>query len=135
VRNEYTAREQPPAESIGDGSSALGPGQPLVINPSSLRLSGYRRPAETFLAFEVSNQGVVFPAAWDSSAIPVPAFDDHTHPDTWVFGWAHVLADIDPHRHGRSANYLFADGHVTAIPADVLRRRLEAGENFAAIPQ
>lgn len=135
VRNEYTARETPTAEDPNDGMSSLGPdGRPLVINPSSLRLAGYRRPSDTFLAFEVSNQGVVFPATAADLA-PVPAFDDHTHPDTWVFGWAHVLADIDPHRHGRSANYLFADGHVSPVAAAVLRQRLEAGENFAAIPE
>jgi prepilin-type processing-associated H-X9-DG protein len=46
-----------------------------------------------------------------------------------------VLADIDPYRHGKAANYLHADGHVAAIPAETLRRRLEAGENFAAIPE
>jgi len=131
VRNQYTARDPFSADS-----SALNPGdnQPLTMNPSTLRMASYRRPSETFLAFEGSNLGVAFPplpAGFD----PVPAFDDHTHPDTWIFGWAHVLADIDPERHGRSSNYLFADGHVAAIPAAMLRRRLESGENFAVIPE
>ncbi len=65
----------------------------------------------------------------------VPAFDDPTHPESWIFGWAHVLADMDPERHGRSSNDLFADGHVASIPAATLRRRLESGENFAVIPE
>jgi prepilin-type processing-associated H-X9-DG protein/prepilin-type N-terminal cleavage/methylation domain-containing protein len=133
VRNEYTAREHSAEDPLPP--TAVGPdGRSLIINPSSLRVANYRRPSETFLAFEVSNQGVLFPPV-DLNAIPVPAFDDHTHPDTWIFGWAHVLADIDPYRHGRSANYLFADGHVAAVPAVVLRERLERGENFAALPE
>ena len=135
VRNQYTAREINAVADEAQLPSGLGPdGRPLVINPSSLRLAQYRRPSDTFLAFEVSNSGVVFPPlAMDR--VPVPAFDDHTHPDTWIFGWAHVLADIDPERHGRMSNYLFADGHVAPIPATTLRRRLEAGDNFAVIPE
>ncbi|HRI12675.1 MAG TPA: DUF1559 domain-containing protein [Verrucomicrobiota bacterium] len=135
VRNQYTAREVTGLTSEDGTPAALGPdGQPLVINPSNLRLAAYRHPSETFLAFEGSNLGVVFPPLSDFNA-PVPAFDDHTHPDTWVFGWAHVLADIDPERHGRSSNYLFADGHVAPIPSATLRRRLESGDNFAKIPE
>ncbi|MBN8248070.1 MAG: DUF1559 domain-containing protein [Verrucomicrobia bacterium] len=135
VRNQYTAREPLAESSSGLTPGALGPdGQPLTLNPSTVRLASYRRPSETFLAFEGSNLGVVFPPGV-VDAVPVPAFDDHTHPDTWVFGWAHVLADIDPERHGRSSNYLFADGHVAAVPSAALRRRLESGENFAVIPE
>ncbi len=131
VRNEYTARD--PKEPV-DAASPPGPSVELTINRATLKLGSLPRPAETFLAFEGSNLGVLFPPAALNSQ-PVPAFDDHTHPDTWVFGWAHVLADIDPYRHGRAANYLHADGHVAAIAGDALRRRLEAGENFAAIPE
>lgn len=139
VRNQYTSRDLGvTADSTGltpGDVGTMGPdGQPLVLHPSSLRLASYRQPSETFLAFEGSNVGVLFPPALDDRA-PVPAFDDHTHPDTWIFGWAHVVADIDPERHGRSSNYLFADGHVAPIPSVVLRKRLEAGENFAVIPE
>jgi prepilin-type processing-associated H-X9-DG protein len=45
------------------------------------------------------------------------------------------VADIDPSRHGRGANYLFADGHVEMIPASVLRTRVENGENPAVPPR
>lgn len=135
VRNQYTAREIGILDAVDGTPGALGPdGHPLVINSSNLRPSSYRRPSDTFLTFEVSNLGVLFPPAIDER-VPVPAFDDHTHPDTWIFGWAHVLADMDPERHGRSSNYLFADGHVTAIPSALLRHRLEAGDNFAVIPE
>lgn len=135
VRNQYTAREASPTALDAAAPGALGPdGQPLVINPSSLRLASYRRPSETFLAFEVSNLGVLFPPAIEDRT-PVPAFDDHTHPDTWIFGWAHVLADIDPERHGRASNSLFADGHVAPVQSKALRQRLESGENFAVIPE
>lgn len=131
VRNEYTAREPKPSEDI---TATPGWRPELTINRATLRLAELSRPADTFLAFEGSNLGVLFPPV-GFDRLPVPAFDDHTHPDTWIFGWAHVLADIDPYRHGQHANYLHADGHVAAIPAEGLRRRLEAGENFAAIPE
>lgn len=135
VRNQFTAREPlaPESSEFNPGAPGVG-GQPLTLNPSTLKLSSYRRPSETFLAFEGSNLGVAFPPRATDS-MPVPAVDDHTHPDTWILGWAHVLADIDPERHGHSSNYLFADGHVAAIPSAVLRRRLESGENFAVIPE
>lgn len=134
VRNEFTARES--GETPDQETPALtGPdGRPLTLNRASQRLVSYRRPSDTILAFEGSNLGVVFPPLADFAS-PVPAFDDHTHPDTWILGWPHVLADIDPYRHGRGANYLFADFHVASIPAETLRRRIEAGDNFAAIPE
>ena len=58
--------------------------------------------------------------------------DERTHPDTWFMGWNHVVADIDPMRHGKSGNYLYADGHVETLPAVRLRERLESGDHFAA---
>lgn len=131
VRNEYTAREP---KALDDATGTPGFNPELTINRATLRLSDLRRPADTFLAFEGSNLGVLFPPL-AVDRVPVPAFDDHTHPDTWIFGWAHVLADIDPYRHGKNANYLFADGHVTAVAAETLRRRIEARDNFAAIPE
>lgn len=133
VRNEYTAREPKPSE---DETALTPPGfdRTLVINRATLRLGDLPRPSETFLTFEGANLGVVFPPL-TARPIPVPAFDDHTHPDTWIFGWPHVLADIDPYRHGKSANYLFADGHVAAVAAESLRRRIESGDNFAAIQE
>jgi prepilin-type N-terminal cleavage/methylation domain-containing protein/prepilin-type processing-associated H-X9-DG protein len=70
--------------------------------------------------------------------------NDHTHSRNWFKGWAAVLDDIQPDRHGTkknadqtagSANYLFADGHVTSIPAARLKRRIDNGENIARPPQ
>jgi prepilin-type N-terminal cleavage/methylation domain-containing protein/prepilin-type processing-associated H-X9-DG protein len=61
--------------------------------------------------------------------------EDHTHSSDWlVGGWSSVLADIQPNRHGAGANYLFADIHVEFIKADVLKKRIEAGDNFALPP-
>lgn len=101
-------------------------GEPTPTHRSSQKLDSYPRPSDTFLTFEVSN-------TLARQVGDVRFNDDHTHPSTWDFGWAHVLADIDPQRHGRSANYLFADGHVQSVPAETLRRRIDAGDNFSRI--
>ena len=58
--------------------------------------------------------------------------EDHTHSSGWlVGGWSSVLADIQPNRHGFGANYLFADMHVAFVKSDVLKKRIEGGDNFA----
>lgn len=72
-------------------------------------------------------------------------FYDHTHSRTWARGWNTVLADIQPDRHrvgaaqpdnsSGTANYLHADGHVEAIQASFLKKRIEAGDNFAKPPR
>ena len=120
VPNYYTSGGRP--------QSFSGPsGDPLYGLDPDRDIDTFARPADTFLLFEASNAGVI---PGDR-----PMFDDHTHPDTWLFGWGHVTADIDPHRHGKTANYLFADWHVASIGADKLRARIEAGDNFAMIPR
>ncbi len=122
VLNEYTAS--------GNGDSQpypiFGPnGEPIPAHEFSQRIDAYPRPSDTFLAFEVSNVGNAGPGAlWH---------DDHTHPVTWGFGWQHVLADIDPTRHGRSAHYMYADGHAAATVAIELQRRIDQGDNFSLI--
>ncbi len=71
-------------------------------------------------------------------------FQDHTHSRNWYKGWSAVIADIEPNRFrtGRSdplhlngsANYLFADTHVTAWPAAAVKARIDRGENVARPP-
>lgn len=84
-------------------------------------------------------------------------FNDHTHSMSWLSAgpskaWKKVLADLQPDRHWSSQigkyapgqdksdhtkgieNYLYADGHVERIDPFVLKRRIEAGDNFA-IPE
>jgi prepilin-type N-terminal cleavage/methylation domain-containing protein/prepilin-type processing-associated H-X9-DG protein len=108
ILNEYTSIE------------ALDPfGQPIPSDPSYRKLDRIKCPVETILAFEISDrQGT-------------GTGQDHTHSRNWLNGWASVLNDIQPNRHGSTANYLFADGHVCAVKADVMKRRIEAGDNFA----
>ncbi len=122
VLNEYTA------SGNGDSRSypIFGPnGEPIPAHEFSQRIDGFPRPSDTFLAFEVSNVGNSGPGAlWH---------DDHTHPVTWGFGWQHVLADIDPTRHGRFSDYLYADGHAAATGAAELQRRIDQGDNFSLI--
>lgn len=94
-------------------------GRPLE---SYRKLDALARPAETITTFEISD------------AAGVNTYNDHTHSRNWT-SWGAVLADIQPDRHGFSANYLFADGHVESLPAAQLKARIEAGDNFARPPQ
>jgi prepilin-type N-terminal cleavage/methylation domain-containing protein/prepilin-type processing-associated H-X9-DG protein len=127
VLNQYTSTGGAGSEGTDPESFNNPSGVPVLQNPSSQLLDGFERPSETFLTFEVSNVGV------HPDARGRLTFHDHTFADTWPLGWSHVLADIDPFRHGREAVYVFADGHVAAIPAERLRRRIEGGDNFAAL--
>jgi prepilin-type N-terminal cleavage/methylation domain-containing protein/prepilin-type processing-associated H-X9-DG protein len=96
-------------------------GSPFDEVDRETRLDRLRRPSETFLVFEASELGQRLG-------------DARTHPDTWFRGWENVTADIDPERHDRASNYLFADGHVERIAAEVLKRRIESGDNIALPP-
>lgn len=86
------------------------------------KLDSLPRPAETITTFEISD------------AAGVNTFNDHTHSRNWT-SWGSVTADIQPDRHGSSANYLFADNHVETLPAAQLKARIDGGDNFAKPPQ
>lgn len=100
-----------------------------LVDPFGTRLESFRkldalpRPSETMIVFEISD------------AAGINAYNDHTHSRNWHLGWGSVTADIQPTRHGTSANYLFADGHVESIPASKLKKLIEGTNNFAKPPQ
>ena len=111
VLNEYTSID--PLDPFGN---------PLPGEPSYRKLDRIPHPVDTFIVFEISDlQGT-------------GTGQDHTHSRNWINGWSSVLDDIQPDRHGATANYLFADGHVSALKPQPLRARLEAGDNFAKPP-
>jgi prepilin-type processing-associated H-X9-DG protein/prepilin-type N-terminal cleavage/methylation domain-containing protein len=123
VLNEYTSSDAPPDSPTSPIPPLVDPdGQRWNEVPRERQLDRLIQPAETFLVFE-------------ASSLSQQLGDARTRPDTWSLGWPHVLVDIDPFRHGRSANYLFADGHVEAIHGVVLRQRIERGDNFAVPPR
>lgn len=99
-----------------------------LVDPFGRTLESFRkldalpRPSETFTTFEISD------------AAGVNLYNDHTHSRNWT-SWGSVTADIQPDRHGSSANYLFADGHVESIPAARVKKLIEATNNFAKPPQ
>lgn len=99
------------------------------VDPFGKALENYRKldslpkPALTITTFEISD------------AAGVNIFNDHTHSRNWLLGWSSVTADIQPDRHGASANYLFADGHVENIKASKLKKLIEDGSNFAMPPK
>jgi len=100
-----------------------------LTDPFGRRLESYRKldripkPTLTFTTFEIAD------------AVGVNVMNDHTHSRQWHLGWSAVTADIQPDRHGASANYLFADSHVESIAVTKLKARLAAGDNFAKPPQ
>jgi prepilin-type processing-associated H-X9-DG protein len=96
-------------------------------------LDRLRRPSGTITVFECADD------------LAPSVFADHTHSRNWVKGWDAVLFDIQPDRHrsrganedhtsGR-ANYLYADGHVAAVAAAEIKRRIDEGENIAKPPE
>jgi prepilin-type N-terminal cleavage/methylation domain-containing protein/prepilin-type processing-associated H-X9-DG protein len=86
------------------------------------KLDVLRNPSLTFTTFEIAD------------AVGVNVMNDHTHSRQWLLGWSSVTADIQPDRHGSSANYLFADSHVESLTATKLQARIVAGDNFAKPP-
>lgn len=112
VMNEYTS------------VPALDPfGQPIASEPVWNKLSAIKRPCDTFLVFEISDRA------------GTGTGQDHTHSRNWVNGWNSVRDDIQPDRHGGTANYLYADWHVAALKAAKLKAWIDAGDNFAKPPQ
>jgi prepilin-type N-terminal cleavage/methylation domain-containing protein/prepilin-type processing-associated H-X9-DG protein len=89
-------------------------------------------PARTILAFNVSDQQ------------PPSVMNDHTHSERWLGNWNRFCGDTEPNRHrtessnkdhtNGSANYLYADGHVEAIEAAEVKRRIDRGVPFAKPP-
>jgi prepilin-type processing-associated H-X9-DG protein len=82
--------------------------------------------------------------------------DDHAHCPTWFFppndgyAWTRILLGIQPDRFGGTrrdidhdpshhasgyANYLFADGHVEAIPASQIKQWAENTSGFEHLRQ
>lgn len=100
-----------------------------LVDPFGNAIESFRKldalpcPAETITTFEISD------------AAGVNIYNDHTHSRNWHLGWGSVTADIQPDRHGSSANYLYADGHVESIRAARLKALIEATNNFARPPQ
>ena len=98
------------------------------------KLDQLRNQSETILLFEVADE------------YGPTIFVDHTHSRSWLrSGWEGVIADIRPDRHrsgaakpdrtnGR-ANYLYVDGHVESLAAELIKRQIDAGINFAQPPE
>jgi prepilin-type processing-associated H-X9-DG protein len=110
-----------------------------LVDPFGNLIESFRKvdalghPTETITVFECANE--------QGPSI----FNDHTHSRNWLTGWPAVTTDIQPDRHttggpkgdhsNGTANYLYADGHVSAQQAAALKRLIDSGTNFAKPPQ
>lgn len=124
IMNEYTA-----VDTVDPFTGA--------IVQSYRNLNRLPRPSETHTVFTCSD------------TLSPTVFADHTHSRGWVKNelgvWGSVTNDIAPDRHRTgaanpehtrgSANYLFADGHVTSIAATQFKKRIDRGENPAKPPE
>lgn len=128
-----------PADPKADNRRSAG-GTSYILNDCiietdqgvPIRWFQLKRPAETFVMFVVSDRR--------GTAMS----NDHTHARDWfaedaLTRWDNLLADITPDRFTTrqveqrtrgDANYLFADTHVEAIPAEQIRRWVDEGVNF-----
>ncbi len=106
----------------------LGPfGDP--IGPQLNRLSAIPEPSRTLMAVICSDRTGVGPG------------NDHTHSSEWS-SWQGVCRDAAVDRFGTASadrsqgrsSYLFVDGRVESIPAGELKRKTQAGVNFAKPP-
>lgn len=69
--------------------------------------------------------------------------NEHTHSASWFSAlnrlqgtvWESVTAEIQPNRHGTTANYLYLDGHVEVVAEPQLKTWVEAEYDFALPPQ
>jgi prepilin-type processing-associated H-X9-DG protein len=119
VLNEYTSVDK------------LDPFGGLV--ESFRNLNQLARPVETITTFI------------GAESLSPSVFQDHTHSRNWHKGWHTVIADIEPNRFrtggtdtnhlNGSANYLYADGHVTSLKAPAVKGRFDRGENIAKPPE
>ncbi len=106
----------------------MGPfGDP--IGPQLNRLTAIPEPSRTLMAVICSDRTGTGPG------------NDHTHSTEWN-SWQGVCRDVavdrfgnasPDHTQGRSS-YLFVDGRVESIPAGELKRKTQAGINFAKPP-
>ena len=98
---------------------------PDVRNNVCLNFYHLQETSKTIMAFESGNA--------ETMGTGIGA--DHVHAQAWfdMSGkeWDAVQQDISPARHSGAANYLYADGHVATIPADVIAEWVAAGYNFA----
>lgn len=101
------------------------------------KITKLRRSSETIFLF----------VAADATAVLTTA--DHTHSRYWFGGtpkqvWGRLRAEVQPDRFTTrrasdnsigSTGLLYADGHVSAVTAAELKKRAEAGINFARPPR
>ena len=68
---------------------------------------------------------------------PESFYFEHVHPSIWFATsalptWVKLTRDIQRNRHeGELAHYLFADGHVEPIAAQIIQQWADAGYNFS----
>ena len=84
-----------------------------------------------------SNTIITFEATQRESQVSI--YYDHAHPSDWFKTrnvsrgrtWSKLLREIKPDQHGGVVSYyLFADGHVRSLEADLIKEWADTGMNF-----
>jgi prepilin-type N-terminal cleavage/methylation domain-containing protein/prepilin-type processing-associated H-X9-DG protein len=113
--------------------------------PLPVRMAMERAQADLVDDFDRLTQTHRTMVMFEANALVMNHTVDHLESDEWFSEenlerngpperavWKAVQGDLAVGRHHDSlANYLFADGHVEAIPADQIEEWCDAGENFA----
>jgi len=119
VMNDYV--------TVVDPAAVLRSGQGLAVT----NLYDLKSAHQTIVAFEIADD------------TPLGTYHEHIHAKTWFkpknvrdrLVWQDLTVEIQPDRHHGVAHYLYADGHVAAIPEETLHRWVDEEHNFAVPPE
>jgi prepilin-type processing-associated H-X9-DG protein len=100
----------------------------LDIEDAIRDIDGLKATSQTIMVFEGADERD--PRVFET---------EHAHPSNWFkplyvsrgWTWGFLNKEIAPSRHNGVSHYLFADGHVAAIPEGRIKGWADEGYNFA----
>ena len=119
------------------------PGTSYIIN-NYLGASKASAPFNNFKKLKETCKTLLLFEGSDNRAVAIT--NEHAHCSSWFSAaniaaglvWTKITDEIQPNRHGGSANYLYADGHVNGLAEETLfdwvQTDISNGTNFAKPP-
>jgi prepilin-type processing-associated H-X9-DG protein/prepilin-type N-terminal cleavage/methylation domain-containing protein len=120
------------------------PGTTYIIN-NFIGTSKANAPFNNYRKLKETTRTIVLFEGADKRAVATT--NEHAHCSSWYspaniaanLVWTKVTDEIQPNRHGGTANYLYADGHVDVIEEDFIYAQVQAdiaaGTNYFKPPQ